>query len=104
MNTAVITDLCKQLDKARAHLEAAKAARAALNLNDHQETLRVVCGKASIEVSYLDRDTSWRSTLIRGREMILLGMQKVANAEIDRCRAEVVRIKQQIAVVAGGAA
>lgn len=104
MNTAVITDLCKQLDKARTRLHAAVEQRKALDLGGHQKTLTVCIGDSRVTVTECDRDTGYMSKCIRGREMILLGMQKVINAEVDYWKAKCASLRQQIAEVAGGAA
>ena len=83
MNTGNIRILCESLDKCRSELNSAKQFREGLNFNGHQEIARVILGKSSIDVSWLGRETGYMSKLISGRDMILLGMQKVANANID---------------------
>lgn len=102
MNTDRIKHLCQELDTARTRLGAAVENRKALDLGSHQKALQVCIGDSRITVTELDTD--YMSKCIRGREMILLGMQKVVNADVDYWKAKCASLRQQITEAAGGAA
>ena len=102
MDTRVIREMCAQLDEAKNQHAIAVESRKVLDFGGHQDVVKVVIGKTSIDVSYLGRETGWASTVIRGREMIVLGMQKVANANVEFLANKILSIQAAIAKATGG--
>lgn len=77
-------------------LEESKHRRALLDFKGHQTDCTVSVMGVMFNLSYLDRETGWASTAIRGREMLILGAQKILNAEI--AKAEEVLRKAEVAL------
>jgi hypothetical protein len=99
MDTKSIKELCLKLEAAMASLQAAKEARNLLDFKGHQKQVAVRIGDYTLSVS--DFNGSYASKVIRGREMIHLGMIKVANANIDMWHQEVETIQSLIKAAAG---
>lgn len=96
--------LSNKLAAARKELESLKKSRALLDYRGQQVHAYVSVNDVRIEVDYMDRETGWSSVVKRGHEMIVLGMQKVLNARIDRQLSLVAEIESSIASCAGALA
>ena len=103
MNTKELRIALDKLDSARSSLKRAIEAREALNLRGHQSELSVNIGDTRIVVTYNDHTTGWASRCERGCEMILLGMQKVANVKVDEYRARVAFLEEEVVKRTGAA-
>jgi hypothetical protein len=99
MNTDLIRSLTKDLDLARKSLIALRAEAETLNLG-HQGTISVcVPGATRAIVVAQDggRSFGWQSRMVRGREMIMLGIKKAYAAMIESERAQIEVLKEAIA-------
>jgi len=96
MDTNAISELCKKLEQEEKLLQELKKEASLLNLNGHQEQITVsFSGKTrAIAISDMARDYSQK--VIRGREMILLGVKKAYLGIIDHQENVVVKIKEEI--------
>ncbi len=90
--------LCVSLKAERTRLEELNVKLRACNLNGHQRQISVnISDLGNVALTDCARDTGYRSQVIRGREMILLGVKKALAALVDQQAATVARIEQQIA-------
>lgn len=95
MSIDELKSLCGQLAAARAELEKLEHKQGLCKLSGHQVPISVrVHGEIDVAVSYVDR--SYMQSLIRGREMILLGVKKVLNGLVDQQRARVADLEERI--------
>lgn len=95
MSIDELKKLCDQLAAARAELERLERKQALCKLSGHQVQISVnVDGAIDVAVSRMGRD--YREAVIRGREMILLGIKKVLNELIDQQRAHVADLEERI--------
>jgi len=90
--------LCDRLKMMRESLAELKLRHAACTLSGHQKSITVeIAGVGKFGLTYCDYTTGYASRVIKGREMILLGVKKALEAMVDE-RAETVRqLEQQIA-------
>lgn len=72
---------------AQKELVDAKNRRALLDFKGHQTECAVAVMGVHFNLSYLNRETGWSSKAIRGREMLILGAQKILNADIEKAEA-----------------
>lgn len=99
IDTDKMRELLNKLDEARKRLEDVLQAREHLNLTGHHHDVGVKIGNRVFDISHKTYGSDWNSTIIRGREMMLLGAQKAMNAEIDRCSEVVKDLERQIMTV-----
>lgn len=97
MDTKAIRQWTEVLDKKRQQLDELKQEASLLTLSGNQDQIRVTVGTKgrSIAVSEMGRD--WAQHLIRGREMILLGVKKAYAAMIAEAEAEILEVERKIA-------
>jgi hypothetical protein len=88
MDIKLINERASAVEVAKKALEEAKNRRALLDFKGHQHECNVILMGVAIRLSYLDRNTGWASKAVRGREMLILGAQKLLNAEIERAEEE----------------
>lgn len=96
MDINKITILTSELEEAKNKLKQLQSARSQLNFGGHQNRAYAVVGDVKIEITTLERNTGWAAKLIRGQEMILLGMQKAFNARIDAQHERIAKIRDDI--------
>lgn len=99
MNTDLIRKLTFDLDDAEKLLKELTTEAEYLNLN-HQDLISVCVPKVTRWIAVAEnggREAGWMTRLIRGREMILLGMKKAYAAMIEQQKERVQAIKEQIA-------
>ena len=98
MKAEDIVGLCKNLEKENAVLIQLKTALGSCNLSGHQNAISVnIQGVGNIDLTYNDRSTGWAERLIRGNEMIMLGVKKGLAWRVEKQLAIVKRIEDQIA-------
>ncbi|AXE31590.1 hypothetical protein DK842_17800 [Chromobacterium phragmitis] len=85
MNTADICGLLKELDAARDELKKLKEEASLLSLSGHQNQISIQVGNSSrsLAIARIESRNGYASTLVRGREMILLGVKKAYAALIS---------------------
>lgn len=96
MTTNEIIELCQRLKKEREALSEMKKKLAACNLSGHQKRIKVLIGDGSIAVNVTEMNRGYSESLIRGREMILLGVKKAIQAAVDEQESLVSRIEEAI--------
>lgn len=99
MNIKRITDLSGKLDRARIDLDVMKKEAALLNLNGHQEIIRVGIGNKSSQtfsLAEIDHRHSYAAVAIRGTEMVMLGVKKLYAARIDSMKEHIADIEALI--------
>ena len=96
MTTNEIIELCKRLKKEREALSEMKKKLASCNLSGHQNKIKVLIGDGSITVNVTETNRGYSESLIRGREMILLGVKKAIQAAVDEQESLVSRIEEAI--------
>lgn len=96
MTTNEIIELCQRLKKEREALSEMKKKLAACNLSGHQNRIKVLIGDGSIAVNVTEMNRGYSESLIRGREMILLGVKKAIQAAVDEQESLVSRIEEAI--------
>ena len=95
MSIDELKKLCDRLAAAKAELEKLEHKQSLCKLSGHQVPISVrVHGEIDVAVSHMDR--SYMQSVIRGREMILLGVKKVINGLIDQQRAHVADLEEKI--------
>ena len=101
MDTQKIVRLSQALEAARAGLaEAIKARSIVDSAGHHQTSISIRCGDITLSVTEMDR--CYMQSVIRGREMIALGIKKVLNAKIDEAQDKVKRIEAEIKALTTG--
>lgn len=97
MNTKAIRQMTELLDQRRKQIAELKHEASLLTLNCNQEEIRVSVGKStrSIAVTAMGRD--YMHKMIRGREMILLGVKKVYAAIIEEFESDITELEKKIA-------
>lgn len=84
MHTGGLMELCKNLDAEREKLELFKTRLASCELNGHQSEITVTVGNAKMQLKVAELDIrNYASRVIRGREIILLGVKKTIAAMVD---------------------
>ena len=83
MHTGGLVELCKNLDAEREKLELFKTRLASCELNGHQSEITVTVGNAKMQLKVTELDRGYASRVIRGREIILLGVKKTIAAMVD---------------------
>lgn len=102
MNTKEIRHYADKLDGLRKSLTDLKQERTLLNCNGHQTELSVSAGAArKVIVGHSGYDTGYMTKIIRGREMILLGMIKTFDGWIAQREKEVAECEAQLASLIG---
>lgn len=96
MTTNEIIALCQQLNKERAILVEMKSKLAMCQLSGHQNRIKVLIGDGAIAVNVTGMDRGYSQSLIRGREMILLGVKKAISAVVDEQQSIVLSIESEI--------
>lgn len=97
MTTNEIIELCQRLKKEREALSEMKKKLVACNLSGHQNRIKVLIGDGSIAVNVTETtNRGYSESLIRGREMILLGVKKAIQAAVDEQESLVSRIEEAI--------
>lgn len=96
MTTNEIIALCQQLKKERAILVEMKSKLAMCRLSGHQNSIKVLIGDGAIAVNVTEMDRGYSQSLIRGREMILLGVKKAISAVVDEQQSIVLSIESEI--------
>lgn len=99
MNTSSIRDLLAARERAVKELQSLRNEAESFSLNGHQNAISVFIGgcQRCVDVAAIGgREVSWQSTLVRGREMILLGAKKAYAAMIERTEKELSAIDEQI--------
>lgn len=92
MNIDEIKSLCDKLVKEREELVKLKTKLAMCNLSGHQNNVSVtIQGVGSIYLTEVSRDTGYAARLIRGREMIMLGVKKSLSYMVDQ-QSDVVKL------------
>lgn len=88
MNLKDVEKAFNALEAARAHLKTLRENRDKINLNVRsQDRITVFVNNVGIELTVFDRN--YTSVLLRGREMIALGVAKALNEMIDAAVARV---------------
>lgn len=101
MDTAKLVKLSQALEAARAGLaEALKARSIVDSAGHHQSSISIRCGDIKLDVTEMDR--CYMQSIIRGREMIALGIKKVLNAKVDEAQGKVKRIESEIKALTAG--
>lgn len=98
MNTTRIRELTKMLDEARGAARQLRNEAEALNLN-HQDVISVRikdCARDIYVAVNGGREAGWMSQMVRGREMIMLGIKKAYTAMIEDADARVASIESEI--------
>ena len=83
MGTSNIMKMCEKLDAEREKLELFKTRLASCELNGHQAEITVTEGNAKMQLKVTELDRGYASRVIRGREIILLGVKKTIAAMVD---------------------
>lgn len=83
MHTGGLMELCKNLDAEREKLELFKTRLASCELNGYQSEITVTVGNAKMQLKVTELDRGYASRVIRGREIILLGVKKTIAAMVD---------------------
>ena len=83
MGTSDIMKMCEKLNAEREKLELFKTRLASCELNGHQSEITVTVGNAKIQLRVTELDRGYASRVIRGREIILLGIKKTIAAMVD---------------------
>lgn len=95
MSIDELKKLCDRLADARAELERLEHRQGLCELSGHQVPISVhIRGEINVDVTHTDR--CHMQSLIRGREMILLGVKKVINGLVDQQRAHVADLEDRI--------
>lgn len=95
MKRAELTLLFTQLDRARAEISPLLKSLQACNLTGHQMTISLnVADVGTIALSEMDR--GYMQRLIRGRELIMLGVKKALSAKVDEKRDEIRALEHAI--------
>lgn len=95
MKLAELTLLFSRLEKARAAAKPLLASLKACNLTGHQMAISLnVADVGTIPLSYMDNHYMQR--LVRGRELIMLGVKKNLNAQLDALRVEIIELETAI--------
>ncbi|WP_396180207.1 hypothetical protein [Flavobacterium sp.] len=101
MDTNQLVKLSQSLDAARSTLSDCIKARSIVNnAGTHQSEISIRCGNVTVSVTEMDR--GYTQSIIRGREMIALGIKKVLNAKIDDAQDKVKRIEAEIKALTAG--
>ena len=108
IDTREIRECCQALDTERKFLADLIAERAMLDMTGHQNQISVAFnyGKQSVSLPVTELSQSYRSKIIRGREMIALGAKLAFNGMIERQRQRVLDIEKRLFELSmkGGAA
>ena len=100
MDTIKIRHAADNLDTARKRLAVLQEERALLNCNGHQSEISVTVGTASrVLVARMGYDTGYIAKMIRGREMIALGVVKVFEGWIAEAEADVVNAESALSAL-----
>lgn len=92
MNTQDIRLAADNLDTMRKRLAALKDERATLNCKGHQHEISVTVGTVRrVMVASASYETGYTTRMIRGREMIALGVIKAFDGWIDEAEREVAK-------------
>jgi hypothetical protein len=95
MNRAELNKLFDKLDNLRAEVPPLEKSLKACNLNGHQMSITVtVADVGTVMLTAMDR--SYMQRLIRGRELIMLGVKKAISAKLDAKLAEILELEQSI--------
>ena len=98
MNINELKALCDRLATERAELGKLKMKLSACNLSGHQHDISInVSGIGSVQLTAITRETGYAASLIRGREMIMLGVKKILLEAVEQQSAIVAATKQKIA-------
>lgn len=90
--------LCDRLKVEREALAKRQQMFSACRLSGHQHEVTVsISGVGSLQLSSISRESGYASIVIRGREIILLGVKKAIAAEVDKQAELVCKLEQQIA-------
>ena len=91
MNTKKLSDLLNEVENRRKELKILLIEQESLSLNGTQSMISVAVGQRSrqITITHMDRSTGWESRLVRGSEMILLGVKKAYAVMVDEAKANV---------------
>jgi hypothetical protein len=96
MSIDELKKLCDKLDAERKTLSAHRSRLAMCDLSGHQRGITLnIRDLGSIELSEMDRGYAER--LIRGREMIMLGVKKALRAMVDAQAEKVATLERAIA-------
>lgn len=99
MKTDRISALVEELRKARTRLDSLRSERACLNLNGHQHTISVSVGvhggtaKSFTVAAPGGGEVSYRSVMVRGMEMVMLGIVKLYNGWISEAEDKVAELE-----------
>lgn len=86
-----IRAILADIDTATEAVKNAEAIQRSINnIGMHQNPITVRVANRAFEVTEMDRYCN--QTTRRGYEMVMLGLQKVTNAEVDKCKAELERL------------
>ena len=100
MNTNTIRLAADKLDTARKRLDDLRNERTLLNCGGHQSEISVsVGGVRRVVVAYQSCQTGYTTKLIRGREMIMLGVIKAFDGWIQNAEREVHEAETALASV-----
>lgn len=101
MDTKLISAHLQKLHAARENLANCIKARSTVdNAGSHQSEISIRCGDVVVSVTEMDR--GYMQSIIRGREMIALGIKKVLNAKVDEAQDKVKRIEEEIRALTAG--
>lgn len=101
MDTKLISAHLQKLHAARENLASCIRAREIVeNAGSHQSAISIKCGDVTVDVTEMDR--CYMQSIIRGREMIALGIKKALNGKIDAARDKVRLIETEIKAMTHG--
>lgn len=95
MNFAELTQLFSRLEAARAEARPLLKSLKACNLTGHQMAISVTITDVGT-VNLTEMDRSYLQRLIRGRELIMLGVKKAISAKLDAKRLEIIELENAI--------
>lgn len=104
VNTREVRECCEAIDRERKFLAELVAEREMLDMTGHQSEISVTFnyGKQSVSLPVTELSASYRSKIIRGREMIALGAKLAFNGMIERQRQKVLDLQNQLALISRG--
>lgn len=83
MNTKLIRSLSEDVDKARELLAKLKSELALIDMRRGQDCCLISCAGRTLSVTAFNDDRTYMPRLVRGMEMVQLGLRKYWQAMID---------------------
>lgn len=96
MTPDTVIAIAEQIKKQRELVVKLEQALSTMQLSGHQTPITLKIGDLAFPLTELSRETGYAATLIRGREMMMLGAKKAMRATADEAFAVLARLERQL--------